>query len=94
MFSQQQRLWQGQQNNQSDTRSERPSIWENSSPTKSADDSGNVSTSPSTPPKEGGAIAGMGEKFNVNSATGTASLLSIPITASPGRDLSPNLELT
>jgi RHS repeat-associated protein len=35
-------------------------------------------------PKGGGAIRGIGEKFSVNAATGTASL-GIPIAASPGR---------
>jgi RHS repeat-associated protein len=35
-------------------------------------------------PKGGGAIRGIGEKFSVNAATGTASL-SVPIAASPGR---------
>lgn len=35
-------------------------------------------------PKGGGAIRGIGEKFSVNPATGTASL-SIPLPSSPGR---------
>lgn len=35
-------------------------------------------------PTGGGAVRGIGEKFTVNSATGTASL-SIPLPASPGR---------
>ena len=35
-------------------------------------------------PKGGGAIRGMGEKFSVAAATGTASL-SVPLPASPGR---------
>ena len=35
-------------------------------------------------PKGGGAIRGIGEKFSVNAATGTASL-GVPIAASPGR---------
>lgn len=37
-----------------------------------------------SPPKGGGAIRGMGEKFSTNPVTGTGSL-SIPITTSPGR---------
>ncbi|MGC4064895.1 MAG: SpvB/TcaC N-terminal domain-containing protein [Polyangiaceae bacterium] len=35
-------------------------------------------------PKGGGALRGIGEKFSVNAATGTASL-SVPIATSPGR---------
>src|SRR5450631_280231 len=35
-------------------------------------------------PKGGGAIRGIGEKFSVNAASGTASL-GVPIAASPGR---------
>ncbi|RYZ01717.1 MAG: toxin, partial [Myxococcales bacterium] len=35
-------------------------------------------------PKGGGAVRGIGEKFTVNTATGTASL-AIPLPASPGR---------
>jgi RHS repeat-associated protein len=37
-----------------------------------------------TLPKGGGAIRGIGEKFSVNAATGTASL-SVPLAVSPGR---------
>lgn len=45
-------------------------------------------------PKGGGAIRGIGEKFGVNSATGTGSL-SVPIAMSPGRSgLGPQLELS
>ncbi len=45
-------------------------------------------------PKGGGAIRGIGEKFNVNAATGTGSL-SVPIPASPGRsDVTPQLSLS
>ena len=36
-------------------------------------------------PKGGGAIRGIGEKLNINAATGTASL-SIPLPVSPGRN--------
>jgi RHS repeat-associated protein len=44
-------------------------------------------------PKGGGAIRGIGEKFSVNAATGTASL-SVPIATSPGRGgFGPQLEL-
>lgn len=44
-------------------------------------------------PKGGGAIAGMGEKFTANPATGTGSF-SMPITLSPGRgDFTPPLSL-
>ena len=45
-------------------------------------------------PKGGGAIQGIGEKFDVNPVTGTGSL-SIPIAASPGRsNFSPQLTLS
>jgi RHS repeat-associated protein len=37
-----------------------------------------------TVPKGGGALRGIGEKFQVHPATGTAAL-SVPVTASPGR---------
>ena len=43
-------------------------------------------------PKGGGAIASMGEKFDVNAATGTATL-SIPLATSAARGLEPNLSL-
>src|SRR5664279_2137246 len=44
-------------------------------------------------PKGGGAIRGIGEKFSVNSVSGTGSL-SVPIAASPGREgFGPNLSL-
>jgi RHS repeat-associated protein len=45
-------------------------------------------------PKGGGAIRGIGEKFSVNAATGTASA-SIPIFSSPGRSgFGPDLALS
>ena len=37
-----------------------------------------------TLPKGGGAIRGLGEKFSVNAATGTASM-TVPVPLSPGR---------
>jgi Salmonella virulence plasmid 65kDa B protein/Insecticide toxin TcdB middle/N-terminal region/Insecticide toxin TcdB middle/C-terminal region len=44
-------------------------------------------------PKGGGALRGIGEKFAVNAATGSASF-SIPVGVSPGRDgFGPSLEL-
>jgi hypothetical protein len=46
-----------------------------------------------TLPKGGGAISGMGEKFDVNPVNGTAAF-TIPIGASPARGLEPNLSLT
>src|SRR4051812_4355780 len=47
-----------------------------------------------TMPKGGGAIRGMGEKFTVNAATGTGSMV-IPIATSPGRGgVSPQLSLS
>jgi RHS repeat-associated protein len=46
------------------------------------------------PPKGGGAIRGMGEKFGANPVTGTGTT-TIPIFASPGRSgFSPKLSLT
>ena len=46
-----------------------------------------------TLPQGGGAIRGIGEKFSVNAATGTAAL-SIPLALSPGRSgFTPGLEL-
>lgn len=45
-------------------------------------------------PKGGGSIRGMGEKFETNPVTGTASL-TVPILMSPGRDgFNPSLSLT
>ena len=45
-------------------------------------------------PKGGGAIRGIGEKFNANSVTGTASL-NVPIYTSPGRSaFGPQLSLS
>ena len=45
-------------------------------------------------PKGGGAIRGIGEKFTVNAATGTASL-AVPVATSPGRaGFGPSLSLT
>jgi RHS repeat-associated protein len=45
-------------------------------------------------PKGGGAIAGIGEKFTANPATGTGSL-SVPLAVSPGRSgFGPELTLT
>src|SRR4051812_45572234 len=44
-------------------------------------------------PKGGGAIRGIGEKFNTNPVTGTASL-AIPLATSPGRSgFGPQLSL-
>ncbi|RKK83345.1 hypothetical protein BFJ68_g15697 [Fusarium oxysporum] len=44
-------------------------------------------------PKGGGAITGLGGKFDVNSSTGTGSM-SVPIQVSPGRQgMQPNLSL-
>jgi hypothetical protein len=56
------------------------------------------SPTPSIPsislPKGGGSIGGMGEKFDVNPSTGTASV-SFTIATSPSRaDFSPNLSLS
>jgi len=42
-------------------------------------------------PKSGGAIKGLGEKFSVGAATGTASL-AVPLALSPAR-LTPHLQL-
>ena len=39
---------------------------------------------PSSLPKGGGAMRGIGEKFSTNPSTGTG-LLSVPIATSPGR---------
>ncbi|MGK7884991.1 MAG: SpvB/TcaC N-terminal domain-containing protein, partial [Crocosphaera sp.] len=44
-------------------------------------------------PKGGGAIEGIGEKFEANGFTGT-STLSLPIYASPCRDFTPSLSLS
>ena len=46
-----------------------------------------------TLPKGGGAIGGVGEKVDVNPATGTATL-SIPLVTSPARGFEPQLTLT
>src|SRR4051812_27639736 len=47
-----------------------------------------------TLPKGGGAVRGIGEKFAVNAANGTASL-TVPLPFSPGRDgWTPDLHLT
>jgi hypothetical protein len=43
-------------------------------------------------PKSGGAIRGLGEKFSVNAATGTANL-ALPVPISPAR-FTPQLQLT
>src|ERR1700722_12889 len=57
--------------------------------TSGADQSPHVSL-----PKGGGAIRGIGEKFAVNSATGTGSL-SVPLPLSPGRSgFTPSLSLS
>jgi hypothetical protein len=46
-----------------------------------------------TLPKGGGAIRGIGEKFSVNAATGTASMV-VPLPLSPGRSgFTPQLQL-
>ncbi len=47
-------------------------------------DSFAVSAPQVTPPKGGGAIRGMGEKFAANRVSGTGSM-SVPIATSPGR---------
>ena len=63
---------------------------------QSADqDAGYVSAPPAVAlPKGGGAIQGIGEKFDVNPITGTGAL-SIPIAVSPGRSgFSPQLSLS
>jgi hypothetical protein len=45
-------------------------------------------------PKGGGAIRGIGEKFSVAAATGTASL-SVPLPVSPGRSgFGPQVDLS
>ena len=44
-------------------------------------------------PKSGGAIQGMGEKFDVNPVTGTGSA-TFPIPVSPARGLEPSLTLS
>ena len=59
---------------------------------------GNKSTKGSDPilklPKGGGAIKGIGEKFQANPVTGTGSI-SIPLPISPGRaDFTPQLALS
>jgi RHS repeat-associated protein len=47
-----------------------------------------------TLPKGGGAIRGLGEKFSVNAATGTASM-AVPLPLSPGRSgFTPSLRLS
>jgi hypothetical protein len=54
----------------------------------------NVRAPQITPPKEGGAIRGIGEKFAANPVTGTGSL-SVPLVGSPGRaGFTPDLTLT
>jgi RHS repeat-associated protein len=61
---------------------------ESSASAGSAGSAGGAPTAVTAPmpalPKGGGAIRGIGEKFSVNSVTGTASL-QIPIATSPGR---------
>ena len=59
------------------------------SPTSQDNGSSNPDTSPFAPPqvalpKGGGAIRGIGEKFQANAATGTGKL-TIPLAVSPGR---------
>ncbi|MEO0603200.1 MAG: SpvB/TcaC N-terminal domain-containing protein, partial [Myxococcota bacterium] len=44
-------------------------------------------------PRGGGAIQGIGESFQANPVTGTGSF-SIPIALSPGRGLTPQLQLS
>ncbi len=58
-------------------------------------DSGHLVSPPAiTLPKGGGAIRGIGEKFNVNAATGTGSF-TVPIATSPGRGgFGPELSLS
>jgi hypothetical protein len=47
-----------------------------------------------TDPKGGGAIRGLGEKFSVNAATGTATM-AVPLPLSPGRSgFTPDLRLS
>jgi Salmonella virulence plasmid 65kDa B protein len=61
----------------------------NASQSRSSGSFGSISL-----PKGGGAIASMGEKFDVSPATGTATL-TIPISVSPGRGgIEPNISLT
>jgi len=59
-----------------------------------ADDSSPFAAPVLSLPKGGGAIRGIGEKFSVNAANGTASL-SVPVFTSPGRSqFSPKLSLS
>jgi hypothetical protein len=62
---------------------------------QSSGNTGNGAQAPSISlPKGGGAIRGIGEKFSVNSATGTGAL-TVPIFTSPGRSgFSPKLSLS
>src|SRR5499425_2530861 len=53
--------------------------------TKGRSDGGQRSSVPAiSPPRGGGAIRGIGEKFAANPVTGTGSM-SVPIATSPGR---------
>jgi RHS repeat-associated protein len=64
------------------------------SSTASAEDRFRVSPPQISLPKGGGALRGIGEKFSVNTVTGTASL-SVPIEATPGRSgFGPQLSLS
>jgi len=67
-------------------------------PSQETDSSSGDSSKPSVPsvslPTGGGAVKGIGEKFDVNPATGTGSI-SIPLTTSPGRSgYGPQLSLS
>jgi hypothetical protein len=62
-----------------------PSNAQSNSPQSTTNQSDSSGSTPSISlPKGGGSIGGMGEKFNVSPATGTATL-SVPIPTSPGR---------
>ena len=72
-------------------------IMENSSTNSSTRQSDKKNQAPLIPavalPKGGGAIRGIGEKFNINALTGTSSF-SIPISMTPGRGgFTPQLSL-
>lgn len=73
-----------------------PSLFDDSSGSSGAKNSSDhlIATPSLSLPKGGGAIRGIGEKFSVNPANGTASL-SVPIYASPGRSgFGPQLSLS
>jgi hypothetical protein len=70
-------------------KTESPSAFGSGQPTSG--DAGEIAA-PISLPKGGGAIHGLGEKFDVKLATGTG-FLSIPIPTPPCRDFSPQLNL-